>query len=71
MDLRFLETAKAEFWEAVGHYEQERGGLGAEFAREVSKALDRIVCIRIRGVLCRSGRDNVELIDFLMQSSIK
>lgn len=43
MDLRFLETAKAEFWEAVGHYEQEREGLGAEFAREVSKALDRIV----------------------------
>ena len=30
-----------------------------------------LCCIRIRGVLCRSGRDNVELIDFLMQSSIK
>ncbi len=42
MNLRFLETAKAEFWEAVAYYEQEREGLGGEFAREVSKALDRI-----------------------------
>ena len=43
MDVRFLETAKAEFWEAAAYYENEQEGLGREFAREVSKALDRIV----------------------------
>ena len=43
MDLRFLETAKAEFWEAAAYYEHEQEGLGGEFVREVSKALDRIV----------------------------
>src|SRR5213594_2549606 len=43
MDLRFLETAKAEFWEAVAYYEHEQEGLGGRFAREISKALDRIV----------------------------
>jgi plasmid stabilization system protein ParE len=42
MKLRFLETAKAEFWEAATRYEQERESLGGEFAREISKALDRI-----------------------------
>ena len=42
MNLRFLETAKAEFWEAAARYGQEREGLGGEFAREISKALDRI-----------------------------
>src|SRR5438105_14266278 len=43
MDVRFLETAKAEFWEAAAYYEHEQEGLGGEFAREVSKTLDRIV----------------------------
>jgi plasmid stabilization system protein ParE len=43
MNLRFLETAKTEFWEAAAYYEQEREGLGGEFAREISKAIDRIV----------------------------
>jgi plasmid stabilization system protein ParE len=43
MDLRFLETAKSEFWEAASYYDDEQEGLGAEFAREVSKALDRII----------------------------
>jgi len=36
MNLRFLETAKAEFWEAAAYYEHERQGLGGEFAREIS-----------------------------------
>jgi len=43
MDLRFLETAKTEFWEAAAFYEQAEQGLAAKFAREVSRALDRIV----------------------------
>ena len=38
MNLRFLEIAKVEFWKA----EQEGEGLGSEFAREISKTLDRI-----------------------------
>ena len=43
MNLRFVETVKAEFWDAVSYYEAEREGLGRKFAREISKALDRIV----------------------------
>ena len=43
MDLRFVETAKAEFWEAAAFYEHEQEGLGGEFACEISKALDRII----------------------------
>lgn len=43
MDVRFLEPAKADFWEAASHYERSKKGLGSEFGVEISKALDRIV----------------------------
>ena len=71
MNLRILETAKAEFWEAVAYYEQEREGLGGEFAREISKALDRIVDHPNACVLYLRERDNVALIDFLTLSFIR
>ena len=66
MDLRFLETAKSEFWEAASYYNDEQEGLGAEFAREVSKALDRIIRYPNSWRPCHRGLDNAEPTDFLM-----
>lgn len=40
--VRFSATAKAEFRNAVLWYEEERPGLGDEFARAVRKAADLI-----------------------------
>jgi plasmid stabilization system protein ParE len=42
LKVQFLETAKAEFREAVRYYNQQREGLGREFAAEVRKATQRI-----------------------------
>lgn len=37
--VRFNRLAGKELWEAVGHYEAEREGLGGEFLDEISRAL--------------------------------
>lgn len=42
MKIRFLEAAQSEFDEAIDYYEEQRGGLGFEFAAEVEQALERI-----------------------------
>ena len=42
MRVQFLETAKAELREAVRYDNQQREGLGREFAAEVRKATERI-----------------------------
>lgn len=43
MKVHFLEPAQAEMQEAISYYESERNGLGAEFAEEAKKAIERIV----------------------------
>ena len=43
MKVHFLEPAQAEMQEAISYYEAERNGLGAEFAEEVKKTIERIV----------------------------
>ena len=43
MKYRFLDEAEAEFIEHVAYYEEEREGLGLEFAHEVFAAINRIV----------------------------
>jgi plasmid stabilization system protein ParE len=42
MNLQFLEPARQEFTDAVAYYNQQRQGLGVEFADEVRLAIDRI-----------------------------
>jgi hypothetical protein len=42
MKLRFFEEASDEFSEAVKYYNDERPGLGFEFALEIKKSLSRI-----------------------------
>ena len=37
----FRRAAQAEFLEAISWYEQQRSGLGEEFAREIEAAIDR------------------------------
>ena len=43
MNYRFLAGAEIDFQDAVDYYESCRDGLGAEFALEVSSALERIL----------------------------
>jgi plasmid stabilization system protein ParE len=42
MMITFFDTAQVELEEATQYYENQRAGLGEEFAQEVEKALDRI-----------------------------
>lgn len=42
MSTIFLDPARDELEEATQYYEQQKEGLGEEFAREVENALDRI-----------------------------
>ena len=42
MTLSFLDAAQSEFEKATDYYEQQRAGLGFEFAEEVEQALKRI-----------------------------
>lgn len=42
MRVRVLSCAERELVEAVDHYNEERPGLGYEFAEEVQLALDRV-----------------------------
>jgi len=42
MKYSFLEPAKEEFEEAVSYYENQREGLGSDFAQEVSATIARI-----------------------------
>lgn len=39
---KFLDAAQAEFDESIAYYEEQREGLGFEFAEEVEQALERI-----------------------------
>jgi plasmid stabilization system protein ParE len=43
MKVEFLEPARAEFLEAVEYYNQQREGLGLEFAEEVRATIERII----------------------------
>ena len=43
MNFRFLEPAKVELEEAIAHYEQEKAGLGEQFALEVKNTIQRIL----------------------------
>lgn len=42
MTVRFLPPAEAELAEAIAYYDSQRQGLGAEFARAVQTAIERI-----------------------------
>ena len=42
MSIRILSCAEEEFAKAVGYYNEQRAGLGFEFAAEVEAALERI-----------------------------
>ncbi len=42
MKISFLEAAQSEFDDATDYYEEQRAGLGFEFAKEVEQALERI-----------------------------
>jgi hypothetical protein len=42
MKISFLNAAQSEFDEAIDYYEEQRSGLGFEFAEEVEQALERI-----------------------------
>jgi plasmid stabilization system protein ParE len=42
MKLTYLDAADSEFEEAIAYYNEERAGLGFEFADEVKEAVDRI-----------------------------
>jgi plasmid stabilization system protein ParE len=41
--IEFLAVAEQEFEEAVRHYNQQKAGLGDDFATEVKRALERIL----------------------------
>ena len=43
MHVRFLSPARAEFREAIAFYNDQKAGLGSEFAEEVIKAIQRII----------------------------
>lgn len=43
MKYRFLPQAELDFQDAADYYEQCQKGLGAEFAAEVSRAIERIL----------------------------
>lgn len=42
MKVTYLDAADSEFDEAIAYYNDERAGLGFEFADEVKEALERI-----------------------------
>ena len=42
MTISYLDAAGSEFDEAIAYYNQERDGLGFEFADEVKQTLERI-----------------------------
>jgi plasmid stabilization system protein ParE len=42
MNYSFLEAAKEELEEAVRYYEEQREGLGSEFAQEITTTITRI-----------------------------
>ncbi|CAB1066134.1 hypothetical protein D1BOALGB6SA_10933 [Olavius sp. associated proteobacterium Delta 1] len=42
MNIRFLEPAAAELYEAIVYYNIQRNGLGLEFAKEVEDTIERI-----------------------------
>ena len=43
MKIEFLAVAEQEFEKAVRHYNQQKAGLGDDFATEVKRALERIL----------------------------
>lgn len=43
MSIRFLSVAEQEFAETVDYYNEQRSGLGYEFAAEVKTTLGRII----------------------------
>jgi plasmid stabilization system protein ParE len=43
MIVDFLAPARAEFLEAIDHYNSQQEGLGFEFAEELEKAIERIL----------------------------
>ena len=43
MNYSFLEAARDELEEVTTHYEEQKEGLGEEFAQEVEKTIQRIV----------------------------
>ena len=42
MKISFLDAAQSEFDKAIDYYEEQRSGLGFEFAEEVKQTLERI-----------------------------
>jgi plasmid stabilization system protein ParE len=42
LNVGFLDPAKSEFLEAIAYYNQQREGLGYEFAAEVQRTIGRI-----------------------------
>ncbi len=43
MTVEFLREARSEWLEAIEYYNEQRAGLGYEFAQEVDRAVSRIV----------------------------
>lgn len=43
MNVLFLEAAEVEFGDAIEYYNQQREGLGYDFALEVEKTFERII----------------------------
>ena len=43
MNVQFLEPARLEFSEAIDYYNEQKEGLGFEFAEEVEKTIERIM----------------------------
>lgn len=43
MTVEFLRKARSEWLEAIQYYNEQRAGLGYEFAQEVDRAVSRIV----------------------------
>ncbi|MFQ5583778.1 MAG: type II toxin-antitoxin system RelE/ParE family toxin [Calditrichia bacterium] len=43
MKVSFHPDARREFFEAIDYYEECQGGLGLEFAEEISSAINRII----------------------------
>ncbi len=42
MNIRFLEPAAAELYEAIVYYNIQRNGLGLEFAKEVEDTIEAV-----------------------------
>jgi len=42
MNIKFLQPAAAELYDAIGFYNIQRQGLGLEFAKEVEDTIERI-----------------------------